>query len=62
MHISLEVFRWGIAVKATLTGINAMLGLGCLQHLQSHTSDDVSTPVIDKPLVIVITSHILKSL
>jgi hypothetical protein len=37
-----------------------MLGIGWLPHQPSHAGDDVSTPVFDRPLVIVIPSHILE--
>ena len=61
VHFSIEAFRWRIAVKATLRGINAMFGVGWQPYLPSHAFDDVSTPVFDRPLVIVIASHILES-
>jgi len=32
MYFSTEVFQWRIAVKATLRGINRMLGVGWLPH------------------------------
>jgi hypothetical protein len=38
-----------------------MLGVGWLPHQPSHAFDDVSTAVFDRALVIVIPSHILKS-
>jgi hypothetical protein len=38
-----------------------MLGAGWLPHHPSHAFDDVSTPVFDRPLVIVIPSHILET-
>jgi hypothetical protein len=59
-HFNIEVFRWRIAVKATLRGVNEMLGVGWLPHQPSHAFDDVSTPVFDRPLVIVIPFHILE--
>jgi len=61
VRFSIEAFWWCIAVKATLRGLNEMLGVGWLPHQPSHTFDDVSTPVFDRPLVIVIPSHILGS-
>ena len=61
LHFSMEAFRWRIAVKATLKGVNEMLGIGWLLHQPSHAFDDVSTPVFDRPLVIVIPSHILET-
>jgi len=60
VHFSIEAFRWRIAVKATLRGVNEMLGVGWLPHQPSLAFDDVSTPVFDRPLVIVIPSHILE--
>jgi hypothetical protein len=38
-----------------------MLGIGWLPHQQSHAVDDVSNPEFNRPLVIVIQSHILES-
>jgi hypothetical protein len=38
-----------------------MLGVGWLRHPLSHAADDVSTRVLDRPVVIVIPSHILES-
>jgi hypothetical protein len=60
VHFSIEVFRWGVAIIATLSGINVMLGIVWLPHQPSHAFDDVSTPVFNRPLVIVIPSHILE--
>ena len=60
VHISIEAFLWLIAVKATLRVVNEMLGVGWLPHQSSHAFDDVSTPVFDRALVIVIPSHILE--
>jgi len=59
VHFDIEAFRWCIAVKATLRGINQMLGVRWLPHQPSHAFDDVSTPVFDSALVIVIPFHIL---
>jgi len=61
VHFGIEAFRWRIAVNATLRGINKMLGARWLPHQPSHAFDDVSTPVFDRALVIVIPSHILES-
>jgi hypothetical protein len=44
-----------------LRGHNEVLGVGRLPHQPSHTFDDVSTPVFDRVLVIVIPSDILES-
>jgi hypothetical protein len=60
VRISIEAFQWCIAVKATLRRINEMLGVGWLLHQPSHAFDDVSMQVFDRPLVIVIPSHILE--
>jgi len=62
VHFGIEAFRGGIAVIATLRGKNEMLGIGWLPHQSSHAFDDVSTPVFDRALVIVIPSHILESM
>jgi len=55
------MFWWRSAVKATLRGINVMLGVGWLPHQPSQAFDDVPTPVFERALVIVIPSHILDS-
>jgi hypothetical protein len=47
-------------VKAPLSGENEMLGVGWLPHQPFHAFDDVSTPVFDRALVIVIPSPILE--
>ena len=60
-HFSIEVFRWQIAVKATLWCVTEMLGIGWLPYPSSDAFDDISTAVFDRLLVIVIPSHILKS-
>jgi hypothetical protein len=57
----MEVFRGRIAVTATLSGEEEMLGVRWLPNPSSDTFDDVSTPVFDRVLVIVIPSHILES-
>jgi hypothetical protein len=44
-----------------LRSINEMLAVGWLPDEHSHGSDDIPTPVFDRPLVIVIPSHILQS-
>jgi len=49
------------AVKPALRGVNEMLGVGWLPHQPSHAVDEVSTPVFDWVLVIVIPFHILDS-
>jgi hypothetical protein len=61
VHFGIEAFRGRIAVKSPLRGENEMLGIGWLLHQPSHAFHDVSTPVFDRALVIVIPSHILKS-
>jgi hypothetical protein len=60
VHFSIEAFRWCIAVKATLRGIYEMLSVGWMPHQPSPAFDDVMTPVFDRPLVVVIPSHILE--
>jgi len=55
------MFRWRITLKAALRGVNEMLGVGWMPHQPCHAFDDVSTPVFDSALVIVIPSHILQS-
>jgi len=62
VHFGIEAFWGRIAVKATLRGENEMLGVGSLPHQPSHAFDDVSTPVLDRALAIVIPCHILESL
>jgi hypothetical protein len=61
MHFSIEGFRWPIAVKGTLRGEKVVFSGSWLPDRPSPTVDNVSTPVFDRPLVIVIPSHILKS-
>jgi len=61
VHFGIEAFRGRIAVKAMLRGENEMLGVDWLPHQPSHAFDDISTPVFDRALVIVIPSHILES-
>jgi hypothetical protein len=55
-------FWWSIAVNITLRGINEMLAVGRMPHQTSGAFDNVSTPVFDRALEIVIPSHILQSL
>jgi hypothetical protein len=61
VHCGIEAFWWHIAVKATLRVVNTMLGVRFVPRQPSHAFDDVSTPVFDRELVIVIPSHILES-
>jgi len=61
VHFGIEAFRWHIALQVTLWGVNMMFGVGWLPHPSTHAFDDVSTPGFDRALVIVIPSHILKS-
>jgi hypothetical protein len=41
--------------------INELLGIGWLPYQPSHSFDNISTPLFDRVLVIVIPSHILES-
>jgi hypothetical protein len=61
VDFGIEVFRWRIAVKATLRGVNELLRVGWLPHQPSHAFDNVWTPVFDRPWVIVIPSHMFES-
>jgi hypothetical protein len=61
VHFGIEAFWGRIAFKPPLRGKNEMLGIGWLLHQLSHAFDDVSTPAFDRAFVIVIPSHILKS-
>ena len=61
VHLGIDAFRWCIPVKATLRGINTILGIGWLLHQLSHVFDDNLTPAFDRVLVIVIPFHILES-
>jgi hypothetical protein len=61
VHFGIEAVWWYITVKETLRGVNEMLGIGFLPCQLSHAFDDVSTPVFDKALVIVVPSQILES-
>ena len=44
-----------------LSGVNDMVSVGWLPQWLSHALNDVSTPVFDRVLVIVIPPGILKS-
>ena len=61
MHFGIEAFRWHIADNATLTGVNKILSEVCLPHQRCQVFDDVLTAVFDRALVIVIPSHILRT-
>jgi len=61
VHFSIGGFRRLIAVKAMVRGVNETLGVAWLPHQPSHAVDAVSTPVLDRPWVIVNASHILES-
>jgi hypothetical protein len=61
VYFRIEAFRWRIAVKAKLKGVTEMVGVGWLPPQPSPTIDDVSTPILDRALAIVILSHILRS-
>jgi hypothetical protein len=61
VQFGIAAFWWRIAGKAMLRGVNKLLGIRWLPHQTSHACDDVSTPVFDRPLVIVIPFHILES-
>jgi hypothetical protein len=54
VHFGIEAFWWLVAVKATLRVVNVMLSVGWLQHQPSYAFHDVSTPVLNRVLVIVI--------
>jgi hypothetical protein len=60
VHFGIEPLWWHITVQATLTGVNQILGVCWLPHQPSHAFDDVSTPVLDRALVIMIPSHVLE--
>jgi len=62
VHFGIVAFGGLIAVVGMLRGENEMLSVGWLPHQSSHAFDDVSTPVFDRALVIVIPSHILESM
>jgi len=61
VHFGIEAFRCHIAVKETPRGVNEMLGIGRLWHQPSDAFDAVSTPVVDRALLIFIPSHIVES-
>ena len=61
MHFGIEACRGRIAVNAMLRGDNEMFSVGWLPHQPSHAFDDVSAPVFDRALVIVIPSLIIES-
>jgi hypothetical protein len=59
MHFGIEVFWWCIPVKAIMRGVYTILCISWLPHVPSQAFDDVSTPVFDRALVIVIPPHIM---
>jgi len=61
LHFGIEPFGLRIAVKAILRGVNETQGIGWLTHQPSDAFDDVLTAGFDRTFVIVIPSHILKS-
>jgi len=61
VHFSIEGFLRLIAIKAKLKSKEETLGIGWLPHQPFHAFDDVSTPVFDRALVIVISSYNLES-
>jgi len=61
VYFDIEAFRWRIADKPTLRGVNRLLGVHWLPHQPSHVFDDVLTPIFDRALLIVIPFHILQS-
>jgi len=56
-----ETIQSCIAVEAMLRVENVMLGIGWLAYQPSDSFDHVSTPVVDRALVMFIPSHILES-
>jgi hypothetical protein len=62
VHFGIEPFWGHIAVIAMMRGENEMLRVGWLPHRSSHAFDDVTTPVLDRALAIVIPSCILESI
>jgi len=61
VHFIIAAVPWHIAGQVTLRAEIEMLGVGSLLYLPSHSVDDVSTPVFDRALVIVIPFHIPES-
>jgi hypothetical protein len=61
VNFGIEEFLGGITIKPTLRGENEMLSVAWLPHRPSHAFEDISTPVFNRVLVIVIPSHILMS-
>jgi len=61
VYLVIGACQWRIADKATLRGVNEMIGIGWLLYQPSHAFDDVSTPVFYWALMIVIPSHNLGS-
>jgi len=59
-HFGIDVCQWSIAVTATLRGVNAVFSVGWVSHQPSHAFHDVSSPLFDSTLVIVIPFHILQ--
>jgi len=61
VHFGIEAFRWRIALEGMLRGVNMMLGVRWVPLQPCHAFDDVSIPVLDRALVIVIRFDILWS-
>jgi hypothetical protein len=61
VHFGIEEILCSITVRSTLRGVNEILRVGWLPHHPSHAFDDVSIPVFDRALVMVIPSHILET-
>jgi hypothetical protein len=62
VHFVIEELLWRISVNATLRGVNEWFSICWLEHQPSHGLDDVSTAACERPIVIVIPSHLLESM
>ena len=61
VNVCIQVIRMLITVNATLRGKHEIVGVRWLPHQPSQAFHDLLTPLFDRPLVIVISSHILRS-
>jgi hypothetical protein len=62
VHFGVVAFPGHIAVKAILRGKNELLGIGWLPLQPSCMVDNVFTAIFDWAVVILVPSHMLKSL
>jgi hypothetical protein len=62
VNIGIEVHPWPISVNVTLRGVDAMFGVGWIQHRSSPAFNDVSIPEFRRTLMIALPSDIPESM